>query len=85
MRAYHTSRQRNRRSLIPLIVVSAVLAIAGIFALQKADNVEIVYDAETREKEAAALSDTVDVGGIVCTPKRNIRSYLIMGIDNTAS
>ena len=85
MRAYHTSRQRSRRSLIPLIVISAVLAAAGLFALQKADNVEIVYDEEARAKEAAVLSDVVDVGGISCTPKRNIRSYLIMGIDNTAS
>ena len=71
--------------MIPLIVISAVLAAAGIFALQKADNVEIVYDEEARAKEAAVLSDVVDVGGISCTPKRNIRSYLIMGIDNTAS
>ena len=85
MRAYHTSRQRSRRSLIPLIVISAVLAAAGLFALQKADNVEIVYDEEARAKEAAVLSDVVDVGGISCTPKRNIRSYLIMGIDDTAA
>lgn len=85
MRAYHTSRHKSRRSKIPLIVISAILVAAGIFALKKADNVEIVYDEETRAKEAAVLSDVVDVGGISCTPKRNIRSYLIMGIDNTAS
>ena len=85
MREYHTSRHRSRYSLIPLIIIAGILFAAGIFALQKADNVEIVYDEEARAKEAAVLSDVVDVGGIPCTPKRNIRSYLIMGIDNTAS
>ena len=85
MRAYHTSRRRRRRSIIPLVVISAVLVTAGIFALQQADNAEIVYDEEARAKEAAVLSETVDVGGIACRPKRNIRSYLIMGIDDTAA
>ena len=49
-----------------------------------ADRNAISYDEETLEKEAAILSDVVDVGGIPCIPKRNIRSYLVMGIDNTA-
>ena len=58
--------------------------MAGIIAMQTADRKEITYDEETLEKEAAVLSDVVDVGGIPCIPKQNIRSYLIMGIDDTA-
>ena len=53
--------------------------------MQKADHAEIHYDDEVLAKEAAILSDVVDVGGIECRPKRNIRSYLIMGIDDTAA
>jgi anionic cell wall polymer biosynthesis LytR-Cps2A-Psr (LCP) family protein len=63
----------------------AILGTAGIFALQKADRAEIEYDEEALAREAAILSDVVDVGGIACTPRKNIRSYLIMGIDDTAA
>ena len=85
MRKYQSSHRRDRNGLVIPILLIAVLGAAGLFALQRADRVEIVYDEEARAKEAAVLSDVVDVGGISCTPKRNIRSYLIMGIDNTAS
>lgn len=85
MSAHHSSGHRSRHGLIVPLIIAVILGAAGLFALQKADRAEIVYDEEALAKEAAVLSDVVDVGGIACIPKRNIRSYLIMGIDNTAS
>ena len=55
-----------------------------VIAMRMADRSVITYDKETLEREAAVLSDVVDVGGIPCIPKRNVRSFLIMGIDDTA-
>ena len=77
-------RVRRRRYIVPLLM-AVVLGAVGMYFMRMADRSEIVYDEETLAREAAILSDVVDVGGIACTPKRNIRSYLIMGIDNTAS
>ena len=72
-----------------LLAVTILLGVSvgaiGVYALQKADQAEIVYDAETLARQAEVLSDVVDVGGITCVPKKNIRSYLIMGIDDTAA
>ena len=85
MSAQHFSSRQSRRSLSVCVIIAVILGVAGLFALQKADRAEIVYDEELLAKEAAVLSDVVDVGGIACIPKRNIRSYLIMGIDDTAS
>ena len=80
----HQSSYQGKRKLFILILLVVILGAAGLFTLQKADRAEIEYDEEVLTKEAAVLSDVVDVGGIACVPKKNIRSYLIMGIDDTA-
>lgn len=85
MRNYRSSRHKGKRRLFIPILLIVILGAAGLFVLQRADRAEIKYDEAALAKEAAVLSDVVDVGGIACTPKRNIRSYLIMGIDDTAA
>ena len=80
-----SSRGSKGKRSIALLVVALLVVAVGIYAAQKADRTQIVYDEEALAKEAAALSEVEDVGGILCTPKKNIRSYLIMGIDNTAA
>ncbi len=85
MRGQHSSAHRSRRGVVVLLIITAVLGAVGIVALRNADSSKIVYDDETLAKEAAVLSEVVDVGGISCTPRKNIRSYLIMGIDDTAA
>ena len=85
MSKYHSSHHRGEPKLFITILMIAILSAAGLYALQKADRAEIEYDEAARTKEAAVLSDVVDVGGIACRPKKNIRSYLIMGIDDTAA
>ena len=67
------------------LLIALLLGAAGLLALRSADRASIVYDEETLAREAAVLSDVVDVDGIACVPKKNIRSYLIMGIDDTAA
>ena len=66
-------------------LATAIVIVAGLIGLRQADTRKLEYDQQTLEAEARILSDTVYVGGIACVPKRNIRSYLIMGIDDTAS
>ena len=82
------SRRRERKGRV-LPVIAAILAVAlgavGVIALRQTDSRRIVYDAQTLAREADVLSDVVDVMGVKCVPKRNIRSYLVMGIDDTAS
>ena len=85
MRNYRSSRHKGKRKLFIPILLIAILGAAGLFVLQRADRAEIKYDEATLAREAEVLSDVVDVGGIACTPKKNIRSYLIMGIDDTAA
>ncbi len=80
-----SSRGSKGKGSIVLLVLALLVVAVGIYATQKADRTQIVYDEEALAKEAAALSEVEDVGGILCTPKKNIRSYLIMGIDNTAA
>ena len=79
MRNYRSSRHKGKRKLFTPILLIAILGAAGLFVLQRADRAEIKYDEATLAREAEVLSDVVDVGGIACTPKKNIRSYLIMG------
>lgn len=83
-----SQRRRKKRSGV-LLVIAAILAVAlgaaGFIALRQSDGRRIVYDAQTLAREADALSDVVDVFGVKCVPKRNIRSYLVMGIDDTAA
>lgn len=76
--------QRRRAFFIGGVMLVIALGMVGVLALRAADHEKIVYKPEALEKEAEVLSDVVDVGGVACIPKRNIRSYLIMGIDDTA-
>lgn len=79
-------RGRGQRVLVVTgVILAVVMGAVGVLALRAADHEEIAYTPEVLEKEAEVLSDVVDVGGIACIPKRNIRSYLIMGIDDTAT
>ena len=80
--------RRHNNHLGPRLAVLALLLVAFAAAavlLRQADGKKIVYDEQTRAREAEVLSDIVNVGGIDCVPKRNIRTFLIMGIDDTAS
>lgn len=72
------------RAMLACVCV-AVFAVAAIVGLRQADSKALVYDEETLKWEKDVLSDVVYIGGVACVPKRNIRTYLFMGIDDTAS
>jgi hypothetical protein len=55
MRKYQTSHRRGRNGLVIPILLIAVLGAAGLFALQRADRAEIVYDEAALAREAAVL------------------------------
>ena len=81
-------RGSRRRSLPPHILVALVtlvlVAAVAMVLLNQADNSTVQYSTEEREREAQALDETVDVGGVRCVPKKNLKTYLFMGIDDTA-
>ena len=77
-------RKVNRGSVVALALIIAAV-IAGLIALRGSDRAELTYDEATRQHEAEVLSEIVNVGGVDCVPKKNVRTYLIMGVDNTAS
>lgn len=62
-----------------LLVVTIVLMF-----LNQVDDGKIEYSEEQRKQESASLDETVDVGGVRCVPKKNLKTYLFMGIDDTA-
>lgn len=80
----HRGRHRRKKRSILALALLVICFIAGVIFLRMADGGEIAYDEETLAREAQAISEIVDVGGIACIPKHNIRTYLFMGIDNTA-
>lgn len=78
------SRERRQKRPAVTIALLAVAGILGLLGLRWADARPVDYDKKALKHEAEVLSDVVDVGGIPCVAKKNIRTYLIMGIDNTA-
>ena len=70
--------------VFPDIPIALCFAV-GLIGLRAADNAPLTYDEATRQHEAEMLSEIVNVGGVDCVPKKNVRTYLIMGVDNTAS
>lgn len=78
-------KRANKRHAAIALLLAAAAVVAGMILFRLVDGQELKYDDETLARESALLSDVVDVGGVRCVPKKNIRTYLIMGIDNTAS
>lgn len=75
-------RGKVLRRLLPLFIAVIVIAAAAGIASRTVDRQEIRSD--TGQQTAAAPlpeEETVDVGGVACTPKKNIRTYLFMGLD----
>ena len=75
-------RGKVLRRLLPLFIAVIVIAAAAGIASRTVDRQEIRSDTG-QQTTAAPLpeEETVDVGGVACTPKKNIRTYLFMGLD----
>ena len=65
-------QHKYRRALLLLLVFVAVFVGMLLFL-------------DRSEEEAApdSVLETVEIGGVTCVPRHNLRTYLFMGIDNT--
>lgn len=80
----HSRRNYDKRKvvrkLIPLfLAVIVVAATAGIIS-QTADRKKMDHD--TQEAANDQTEDIVEINGVKCVPKRNIKTYLFMGLDS---
>ena len=77
-------RALNARSILLLCGILLAAVIGGSLLMQ-ADESVVEHSEEALEQEKAELSEEVLIGGVPCVPKKNLYSFLFMGIDNTAS
>lgn len=73
-----SGREMGKRYGVPLLLLAVLLA-AGAAALLLIDNSHIGPGGPN-----SARGGAVEINGISCTPKKNLRTYLFMGIDDTA-
>lgn len=64
-----------KRKVLPLLALALVLAVGG-FLLLGADR-------SKRDGPDSAQEAPVEINGVLCRPKKNLRTFLFMGIDNT--
>lgn len=67
------------RKLLPLLIAAIVVAAAAIIVLQTADNKKL--DTAREQTSAKLPEDLVEINGVKCVPKKNIQTYLFMGVD----
>ena len=77
-------RQLLTRNQIFIVLGAILVLVLAGNALKMVDAGEIKYDDQIKSKEREAITEIVDIGGVSCIPKKNIRTYLFMGIDDTA-
>lgn len=70
------------RKLLPLFIAVVVIAAAAGIASRTIDNQEVKTD-ETQQAavEPQPQEEIVEINGVRCTPKKNIKTYLFMGLD----
>lgn len=77
----HSPKEKQtlfRRGILVFLLLFFVFAAVGV-ASWLADQNEVVQDV----KETSQLpDDIVEIHGVKCTPKRNIKTYLLMGLDS---
>lgn len=79
-----TTMERGKivRRLLPLLIAMIVVAAAAGIASRAVDNREVKSDAASQAApEPMPQEETVDINGVACTPKKNIKTYLFMGLD----
>ena len=76
-------RSRALRKLIPLFIAVIVVAAAVGIASRTIDHQEVPAESTQQAAvEPQPQEETVDINGVQCTPKKNIKTYLFMGLDS---
>lgn len=80
-RHHHHRKDRMRSGALAAVAAACVIVLTVLLILlnreENKQTVEVVSAPEETE--------IVEVGGIPCVPKQNLKTYLFMGIDDTAS
>ena len=77
----HSPKEKQamfRKGVLIVLAIALVLVAVGV-ASQVVDRKTI---AREEEETTQWSQDMVEINGIKCTPKKNIKSYLIMGLDS---
>ncbi|MDY6047438.1 MAG: LCP family protein [Anaerobutyricum sp.] len=77
----HSPKEKQamfRKGVLIVLAIALVLVAVGV-ASQVVDRKTI---AREEEETTQWPQDMVEINGIKCTPKKNIKSYLIMGLDS---
>lgn len=85
-RSWNSPSQRSEKQrkvkLLWLCLVIAILAVmAAVLVRQRKQAIQELGYVSSQ----APSSQTVEIGGITCLPRKNLKTYLVMGIDDTAS
>ena len=76
-------KSRALRKLIPLFIAVIVVAAAVGIASRTIDHQEVPAESTQQAAvEPQPQEETVDINGVQCTPKKNIKTYLFMGLDS---
>ncbi|MCD8020529.1 MAG: LCP family protein [Clostridiales bacterium] len=73
-------KKKIMRKLVPLCVAVAVLLVMGVIISLSIDQNTIETESEGTEEDE--LDDIVEINGIRCIPKKNLKSYLFLGLDS---
>lgn len=72
------------KKLLPLLIAVVVIAVVAGVASRTVDHQKVNSDTDNQTAtEAVQQEETVEINGVLCTPKKNIKTYLFMGIDAT--
>lgn len=70
------------KKLLPLLIVVVVIAVVAGVASRTVDHQKVNSDTDNQTAtEAVQQEETVEINGVLCTPKKNIKTYLFMGLD----
>lgn len=70
------------KKLLPLLVVVVVITAVAVIASRTVDHQKVDSDtASQAATETLQQEETTEINGVLCTPKKNIKTYLFMGLD----
>ncbi len=75
------TREKARKTLIPLVLVAAAAVVVLVVVLLNIQPKSIDTVAE-ETTESSVPYNAVEIGGRLCVPKSNIKTYLFMGLDS---
>lgn len=70
------------KRLMILVPILILVFLIGVVILKKVDEAPI-NESIKRNSSSANKTETVEINGVLCTPKKNIQTFLFIGNDNS--